>query len=136
MNELVNNLIDLIVLLEICKDIVWIPAGEVAEAGVDPHVFPIKNGPIWTHKLHLDGLRLVWDAAALIGTDSTVLGPIRPRTDTPRDGEVLKLRLTVDVQAFLSRSKVLGDVHLTRSEVTQSRLFLHHTASIVIRDAL
>lgn len=80
--ELVDNLVDLIVLLQICKDIIWVPAGEVAEAGIDPHVFPRKNGSIWTHKLHLDGLRLVWDAAALIGTDSTVFGPICLLTDT------------------------------------------------------
>lgn len=44
------------VALQLCKDVIGIPAAEVAEARLDPHHLPRESGPVWTLKLHVDGL--------------------------------------------------------------------------------
>lgn len=52
----VHDLIVLIVRLQVSKNIVRVFAGEVAEACVDPHVFPSEYCSIGTLELHLDSL--------------------------------------------------------------------------------
>lgn len=53
---LVHNFWVTIVALQFCKDVIGIPAAKVAEARLDPHHLPSESSPVWTLKLHVDGL--------------------------------------------------------------------------------
>lgn len=104
-----------VVILQLCKYVIGVFAAEVAEAGLDPHDLPGEPRPVGTLKLHVDGLGLVGDAAAVIGADTTVFGPVLLLADTARDGEVDGLFLSVDVKALLpwlreGRGPKTGDV--------------------------
>lgn len=65
-----------IVVLQVLEDVIWIFATEVAKTSLDPHHFPNKAGPIRTCKLHINGLGLIRNAAALIRAYATVLWPV------------------------------------------------------------
>lgn len=134
----VSSIYDLIVLivgLQLRENIVGVPAGQVAETRIDPHVLPSEDRPIGTLKLHLNGLGLVGDAAALISTHSAVFWPVGLLADAAGYGEVLKHRLTVDVEALLSWPKMFDNVCLAGSHVAQPGLFLHLTLCVIIGDS-
>lgn len=99
----VDDLIVVVVVLQLREDVIGVPAAEVTEAGVDPHDLPGEHGPVGTHKLHVDGLGLVGNAAAIVcgHAHPTVFRPVRLLTDTARDCEVFWLFFSVDVQTLL-----------------------------------
>ena len=68
-----------IVALQVHKDVIGAPAAEVTEAGLHPHDLPGEAGAIGAEELHVDGLRLVGDAAAVVCAHAAVLGPVGPR---------------------------------------------------------
>lgn len=89
-------------ILQLSKDVIGIFAAEVAETGLDPHHLPGEPCAIRTLELHVDGLGLVGDAAALVCADATVFGPVLLLAGAARDSEVGGLILPVDVQTLLS----------------------------------
>lgn len=76
------------VTVQLCKDVVWVFAAEVAEARLDPHHLPGEAPLVGALELHVDGLGLVRDAAALVGADPAVFGPVRFLADAAGDGEI------------------------------------------------
>lgn len=65
-----------IVTLQLSEDVVGVSAAEVAEAGLDPQHLPGEARPVGTLELHVHGLGLVGDAAALVRAHAAVLGPV------------------------------------------------------------
>lgn len=102
-----------IVVLQVLEDIIWVFTTQVAKTSLDPHHFPNKAGSIGTHKLHINGLGLIRDAAAFICTYTTVLRPVLLLTGAPRYSEIKGLFIPVDVQTLFPWLDVFGDVHLT-----------------------
>lgn len=102
-----------IVVLQVLEDIIWVFTTKVAKTSLNPHHFPNKAGSIGTHKLHINGLGFIRDAAAFIGADTAVLRPVLLLTGTPRYSEVKGLFIPVDVQTLFPWLDVFGDVHLT-----------------------
>lgn len=80
----VYNLIVIIELVQVRKYVVRISATEVAKAGINPHHLPGQHSSVGTTELYLDGLGLVWDATAVISSNtySTVLWPVSLGADT------------------------------------------------------
>lgn len=74
----VHNLIVIIELVQVSKDVIRISAAQVAKAGVNPHHLPGQQSSTGTPELHLDGLGLVRDATAVVSSKaySTVLRPV------------------------------------------------------------
>lgn len=121
-----------IVVLQVLEDIIWVFTTEVAKTSLDPHHFPNKAGPIGTYKLHIDGLGLVRDAAALVCAHAAVLWPVLLLTGAPRYSEIQGLFVTVDVQTLFPWLDVFGDVHLAGAQVAQTGLFDELTLVVVI----
>lgn len=65
-----------IVVLKVLEDVVWVFATEVTKTSLHPHHFPSKESPVGTCKLHINGLGLIRDAAALICAHTAVLGSV------------------------------------------------------------
>lgn len=93
----VHNLSILIVLLQICKDVIGVFAAEVAEAGINPHHLPSEHGSIRALELHLHCFGFIRDAAALICADTTVLWLVELLASAAWDGEIGRLIFPVDV---------------------------------------
>lgn len=73
---LVRNLWVAIVVLKVLENVIWVFATEIAKTSLDPHHLPNKACSIGTKELHINGLGLIRDAAALICTYATVLRPV------------------------------------------------------------
>lgn len=116
------------------ENVIWVFATEIAKTRLDPHNFPSKASSIGTHKLHINGLGLIRDAAALICAYATVLWPVLLLTGASRDSEIKGLFIPVDVQALFTWLDVFGDVHLTGAQGAQAGLFDELTLVIVIRN--
>lgn len=84
----VHDLWITIVTFQFCKDVIRVLAAEVAEARLDPQHFPGEARLVGTLEVHVDGLGLVRDAAALVGADPAVLGPVLLLAGAARDGEI------------------------------------------------
>lgn len=132
--SLVHDFWVAIVVLQVLEDVIWVFTTKVAKTSLDPHHFPCKASPIGTHKLHINGLGLIRDAAAFICADATVLRPVLLLTGAPRYGEIKGLCIPVDVQTLFTWLDVFGDVHLTGAQVTQTGLFDELTLVVVIRN--
>lgn len=74
--------------LQVDKNVVGVFAAEVAEAGLNPQHLPGEPRPVRTLKVHVDGLGLVRDAAALVCAHPAEFGPVLFLTDAAGDGEV------------------------------------------------
>lgn len=132
--SLVHDFWVTIVTLQVSEDVVGVLAAEVAETGLDPQHLPGESRPVWTLKLHVDGLGLVGDAAALVHADTAVFGSVLLLAGAARDGEVRRLIFPVDVQTFLSWLDVFGDVHFTGPQVAEAGLFDQLTLVVGVRD--
>lgn len=131
---LVHDLWVTVVTLQVGEDVVGVFAAEVAEAGLDPKHLPGEPRPVRTLELHVDGFGLIRDAAALICANAAVFGPVLLPAGAARDGEVRGQFFPVDVQTFLARLDVFGDVDLTGPQVAEARLFDQLTLLIGVRD--
>lgn len=132
--SLVHDFWVTVVALQLSKDVIGVFAAKVAEAGLDPHHLPGEAGPVRTLEVHVDGFGFVGDAAALVCADATVFGPVLLFTGAAGDGKVGGLIFPVDVQTFLSRLDVFGDVDLTGPQVAEARLFDQLTLVVGVRD--
>lgn len=98
---LVHNLWITVIILQVSKDVIGASAAEVAEAGLNPQHLPGESRPVGTLKLHVNGFGFVGDAAAFVGADAAVFGPVRFLAGAAGDGEVCWLIFPVDIKTFL-----------------------------------
>lgn len=88
---------------QVSKDVIGVPAVQVAKTSIDPQKFPGKLSSIWALKPHFNSLGFVGRAAPVICADTTVFGSVLNFAHTSRDGVVHGFIRPVDSQAFLPR---------------------------------
>lgn len=91
------------VMSQVGKDVIGVPAVQVAKTSIDPHDFPGKLSSIWALKPHFNSLGLVGSAAPVVCADATVFGPVWTLAHTSRDGVVHGFVGPIDSQALLPR---------------------------------